>query len=186
METKTTAQHPKFVRWALMLGIVIILNIFFNVVLTLSYPPPDYNAFCPAQPTVAPMDAATCDAQGGVWTETGPAPATVKENGVDFTPLAPGYCDMTAKCQPLYQAASDQHALYAFVILVALGIIALIAGFMPIGSSIVSSGLSYGGVVALIVASGQYWGSAGNWLRLAISTVGLIALLYIGWRRFRD
>ncbi len=68
----------------------------------------------------------------------------------------------------------------------ALGIVALIAGFMPIGSSIVSSGLSYGGVLALIIGSAEYWGTAGYWIRLAIATVGLVALLYIGTKRFRD
>ena len=182
---ETTTKHPKFVRWALMLGIIVILNIFFTVVLALAYPVPNYNDYCPVQPMVTPTDASTCDAGGGIWTETGPVPAN---DGTDMTvPAAPaGYCDMYAKCQVPYQAVTDQHALYAFVLMVGLGIIALIAGFMPIGSSIVSSGLSYGGVVALIIGSAEYWGTAGNWLRLLISTVGLIALLYIGWRRFRD
>ena len=168
-----------------MLGIVIILNIFFNVVVTLAYPAPDYNAFCPVQPAQNITDAATCDAAGGIWTEDPNAPTPIEADGTTKSVTA-GYCDMTAKCQPLYQAASDKHALYAFVIIVGLGLIALIAGFMPIGSSIVSSGLSYGGVLAFIIASGQYWGSAGNWIRLAITTIGLVALLYIGWRRFRD
>jgi len=93
---------------------------------------------------------------------------------------------MYAKCQKPYQAANDQHALYAFVIMTVLGVAALLAGLMPIGSSIVSSGLSYGGVVALIVGSAEYWGTAGNWVRLGIAFVGLFALLYIGWKRFRD
>lgn len=183
METPVTSKQPKFVRWALLLGIVVILNIFFNVVLALAYPAPVYNDYCPAQPMVTPTDAVTCDAQGGVWNNYSPAPAPA----TDMTsPKMTGYCDMYAKCQKPFQAASDQHALYAFVLMVGLGVIALIAGFVPLGSSIVSSGLSYGGVLALIIGSGQYWGNAGNWIRLAISTVGLIALLYIGWRRFRD
>jgi hypothetical protein len=185
METITTAQHPKFVRWALMLGIVIILNIFFNVVLTLFYPAPDYNAYCPAQPTVSPTDAATCDAQGGVWTEDPNAPTPAEMNGTT-KPIETGYCDMTAKCQPLYDAAESQHELYGFVIMVGLGLLSLIAGFMPLGSSIVSSGLSYGGVVALIFASARYWSDAGSWIQLAISVIGLIALIFIGVRRFRD
>ncbi|OYV27172.1 MAG: hypothetical protein B7W98_02335, partial [Parcubacteria group bacterium 20-58-5] len=126
--------------------------------------------------------AATCYAQGGVWTEYSPAPSAADATSPKFT----GYCDMYAKCQVPFQAAQDQHALYAFMLMVGLGIIALVAGFMPLGSSIVSSGLSYGGVLALIIGSAQYWGTAGNWIRLAISTVGLVALLYIGWRRFRD
>lgn len=182
MDTSTKTNHPKFVRWALLLGIVVILNIFFTVVLALAYPTPQYNDFCP-QVNISPTDAATCDTQGGVWNTytPGPPPATDINS-----PKMTGYCDMYAKCQVPYQKAADTHGLHAFVIMVGLGVLALIAGFMPIGSSIVSSGLSYGGVVALIVGSTEYWSSAGNWIRLLITTVGLIALLYIGWRRFRD
>lgn len=178
----TTQQHPKFVRWALLLGIVVILNIFFNVVIALAYPAPKYEDYCP-QKNITPTDAPTCDTQGGVWNTYSPGPAPVYDTS---SPKATGYCDMYAKCQKPYQAASDTHALYAFVLMIGLGIVALVAGFMPLGSSIVSSGLSYGGVLALIVGSAQYWGNAGNWIRLAISTAGLLALLYIGWRRFRD
>lgn len=175
-----TAQKPRFVRWALLIGIVVILNIFFTVVLALAYPTPKYEEYCP-QKNITPIDAKTCDAQGGVWNSYSPAPIP------DATgPKSTGYCDMYAKCQKPFQTANDQHALYAFVLMIGLGVIALIAGFMPIGSSIVSSGLSYGGVLALIIGSAQYWGNAGNWIRLAISAVGLLALLYIGWRRFRD
>ncbi len=181
METQTTGQHPKFVRWALLIGIVVILNVFFSVVLALAYPAPKYEDYCSVNPPIVPTDAPTCDAQGGVWTAYVPAPAPDV-----IGPKAGGYCDMYAKCQKPYQAANEQHALYAFVLMTILGVIALIAGFMPIGSSIVSSGLSYGGVVALIIGSAQYWGTAGNWIRLAIATVGLVALLYIGWKRFRD
>ncbi len=180
MET-ITSKPPKFVRWALLIGIVVILNVFFSVVLAVAYPAPVYNDFCPTQSMVSPTNAATCDAQGGIWTEY---PAAVAPDV--SAPKATGYCDMYAKCQQPFQAASDRYALYAFVLMTVLGIISLIVGFMPIGSSIVSSGLSYGGVVAIIVGSVEYWGTAGNWLRLAIATAGLIALLYIGTKRFRD
>lgn len=179
----TPPQHPKFVRWALMIGIVVILNIFFSVVLALAYPAPRYEDFCPVQPTVAPMNAATCDAQGGIWTEY--APGTVRGASPVVTTTS-GYCDMSAKCQIPYQSASDQHELYAFVLMTGLGILSLLLGLVPIGSSIVSSGLSYGGVLALVIGSAEYWGSAGNWIRLLITTAGLFALLFIGWRRFRD
>ena len=177
-----TTQHPKFVRWALMLGIVVILNVFFTVVIALAYPAPIYDAYCP-QVSITPTDATACDSQGGIWTNVGGPKAVSAAN--DITVPA-GYCDMYAKCQKPYQTAQDQHALYAFVLMVGLGIAALVIGLLPLGSSIVSSGLSYGGVLSFIIGSIQYWGTAGNWIRLAISAVGLIALLYIGWRRFRD
>ncbi len=180
MET-TTPRHPKFVRWALLVGIVVILNVFFSVIISLSYPEPVYEEFCP-QVNIVPTNAATCDAQGGAWNEYSPKLAPVDLSAPERT----GYCDMYAKCQKPYQTAMDERALRAFVLMVALGIVALIAGVMPIGSSIVSSGLSYGGVLALVIGSAEYWGTAGNWIRLAIASVGLIALLYIGWKRFRD
>jgi hypothetical protein len=176
METHT---QPKFVRWALLAGIVIILNVFFSVVVALAYPTPQYDAFCPHQ-DISPTDSKTCVAQGGQWTEYSPAPEQVSG------PKMSGYCDMYAKCQKPYETAQKQHSLYAFVIMTVLGVIALIVGFVPLGSSILSSGLSYGGVVALVIGSAQYWGDAGNWIRLAISTVGLLALLFIAWRKFRD
>jgi hypothetical protein len=175
-------QHPKFVRWALMLGIVVILNVFFSVVIALAYPTPIYDTYCP-QVSITPSDAAACDSQGGVWADVG-SPKAVPV--IDGTTVPAGYCDMYAKCQKSYQAANDQHALYAFVLMIGLGIVALVIGLLPLGSSIVSSGLSYGGVLAFIIGSIEYWGTAGNWIRLAISAVGLVALLYIGWRRFRD
>ncbi len=176
------APHPKFVRWALMLGIVIILNVFFNVLVALALPAPDYNAYCPLGNNSSAATPEACSAEGGVWTDT-MVPAAP---GATAPVKAGGYCDMYAKCQPIYQAASDQHALYAFTFMIALGVLALLAGLMPIGSSIVSSGLSYGGVLALVVGSTEYWGTAGNWLRLAIATAGLLALLYIAWKRFKD
>jgi len=181
----TTQQQPKFVRWALMLGIVIILNIFFNVIIAIVYPAPEYDKYCP-QVNVTATDTVSCDAQGGVWNAYVPGPSDASGPSVT-KPMSPtGYCDMYAKCQKPYQVVSDQHALYAFVLMVGLGIVAFVIGLIPLGSSIVSSGLSYGGVLAFIIASIQYWGSAGNWIRLAISAVGLAVLLYIGWRRFRD
>ncbi|MCX6786570.1 MAG: hypothetical protein NTU85_01985 [Candidatus Kaiserbacteria bacterium] len=184
METNTP---PKFVRWALMLGIVIILNVFFTVIVALAYPSPEYNDYCPnIQQTTAPADAITCDAQGGVWNSYTPSSPDVSAPSAAKSMSSSGYCDMYAKCQKPYQAAVDHRALYAFVIMVGLGVVALVIGLIPLGSSIVSSGLSYGGVLAFIIGSMEYWGSAGNWIRLGISTVGLVALLYIGWRRFRD
>lgn len=181
-----SSKHPKFVRWALMLGIVVILNIFFTVLVALALPAPEYGTYCPASKSPEPlsMTAKSCTAAGGVWNDYGTSDASVSPA---TKPLSPsGYCDMYAKCQPIYQAANDQHALYAFVIMVGLGVLALVVGLMPIGSSIVSTGLSYGGVLAFIIGSASYWGTAGNWIRLAIALVGLAALLYIGWRRFRD
>lgn len=174
-------RHPGIVRFALLSGIAIILNVFFFVLVAIILPAQNYAAFCPAPGTPVPQNAASCDAQGGLWTEGALRPA------VSGAPLqSSGYCDLSAACQQPYQQASDARALYAFAFITVLGILAVIAGLLPLGSSIVSSGLSYGGVLALIIGSASYWGTAGNWIRLAIAAAGLAALLFIGWKRFRD
>lgn len=175
----TAPKHPKFVRWALLIGIVVILNVFFFVIEAIAFPTPDYATYCPTLTTQA-QDAATCDAQGGIWTEYPPQPDVTAPAKVS------GYCDYYAKCSPPYEAALSEQHLYAFILMTVLGVAALLVGLVPLGSSIVSSGLSYGGVVALIFGAMQYWGDAGNWLRLTISTVALVALIYVGIRRFKD
>ena len=188
METTATApasvppRHPKFVRWAVVLGIVIVLNVFFLVVRALVLPSPDYSAYCPVTNAPPATTAAACDAQGGVWTEYDAA--QMNDAAAPKTPT--GYCDLYSACQPAFEAAQSTYEMYAFALMVALGVIALIIGVFPIGSSTVSSGLSFGGVLALVIASAMYWGEAGNWLRLLISVIALGVLLYIGLKRFKD
>jgi hypothetical protein len=177
-------QTPKFVRWAVMLGIVIALNIFFFVVNSLIFPAPKYEDFCKNTHGPAAMTADTCAAQGGVW-NAAPA-ATVDQSGATMPKPPSGYCDTYTKCQKPYNDAQQQHQLTTFVLLVGLGVLSIIVGVLPLGSSIVSSGLSYGGVLAFVIGAAQYWSEAGSWLRLAISLVALGALIYIGLKRFRD
>lgn len=178
----SSPRHPKFVRFALMLGIVVILNIFFFEAVQLVMPAPVYEAYCPAAQVVRSYDTQeACTAAGGQWTE----------NSIGFAPagqkMGPaGYCDAQYACRKQFDAASELHARDAFIAFVVFGVAALIAGVLPIGSSIVSSGLSYGGVAALVVGSAQYWGTASVAIRFAIALVGLAALLYIGWKRFKD
>lgn len=177
----TMATSPKFVRWAVLIGIVIALNLFFFVGRSLLLPEPKFEDYCPARMQPAATESA-CAAQDGVWVpteDTTGAAAPVK-------PGTLGYCDFYQKCQPIYDAAHKQWAMYSFVIAIGLGVLSIMAGVIPMGSSIVSSGLSYGGVLAFIIAATSYWNEAGDLLKFGISGVALIALLYIGARRFRD
>lgn len=177
METK----HPKFVRWAVLLGIVIALNLFFLVGRSLVLPEPLYDDYCPTH-TQPAFTEEGCVAQDGVWV---PTPEDPRVTAV-VKPSPEGYCDLYQKCQPVYDAELEKYQMYSFVILVGLGLLSLIVGVVPMGSSIVSSGLSYGGVLALVIATIGYWDSAGNLLRLLVSVIALGALIYVGLKRFRD
>ncbi len=173
--------HPKFVRWAVMLGIVIALNLFFFAARAMVLPEPVYDEYCPTMVQPAATEDA-CVKQDGVWVAT---PEDQRVSAV-VKPSPEGYCDLYQKCQPLYDDAMSDYQMYAFVFMIGLGILSLIAGVIPMGSSIVSTGLSYGGVLALIFAAFGYWDQAGNILRLAMSVIALGVLLYIGVRRFKD
>lgn len=181
----TTPAHPRFVRWAIVLGIVIVLNVFFAVLVSLVLPEPKFENFCPTTQVVQSYDTQeSCTAIGGQWTANMVPAQSVKPVQLDTQPA--GYCDAQYTCRQAYTTAGETHARDAFIAYVILGIVALIIGILPLGSSIVSSGLSYGGVVALVIGSAEYWGTAGKWIRLAISLAALIALLYIALKRFPD
>lgn len=175
---ENTQKHPKFVRWAVMLGIVIALNIFFFVGRSLVLPEPMFENYCPTR-AAQPASEEACVKQDGVWVGTSEAQLDVKT-------VPQGYCDLFQKCQPLYDEAHKQFAMYSFVVMIGLGILSIVVGVLPIGSSIVSTGLSYGGVLALLVASIGYWDEAGNLLKLGMSFIALVALIYIGIKRFKD
>ncbi len=171
--------HPKFVRWAVMLGIVIALNLFFFAARSLVLAEPLYEDFCPMAKSGVATTTQSCKAQNGDWVQT--------TDGAKTAPT--GYCDFGrayTECQPGFDTAMKNYQMNAFVIMVGLGVLALIAGVIPMGSSIVSTGLSYGGVLALVVAAANYWGEAGSLLKLGMSLVALAALIYIGARRFKD
>lgn len=172
------ASHPKFVRWAVVLGIVIVLNAFLFVAANLAFTAPEYDEFCPAaSKNLMANTEAQCVAQDGTWMPYAEPLSDAKVTG---------YCDSYAKCQAPWEDAQSAHALKFFGFMVVAGIIAIAAGVLLTGSSIVSSGLSYGGVLSLIIGSVSYWGDADEIVRLAISGAALIALLYLGWKKFRD
>ena len=168
-------KRPKFVRWALMVGIIVILNIFFVVVRGILFPSPTYTDFCPnTQPN--PTNEQSCVATQGTW---------MSDKGPGVT-MPSGYCDMTTKCQAPFEAAQKTMQAKSFVLLVGLGLLALIIGMLPLGSSIVSTGLSYGGVLAFVIASIGYWNDAPQLTQLLISALALGALLYTGLKHYRD
>ena len=179
------SRQPKFVRWAVMLGIIVLLNVFFVVARGLIFTAPVYTDYCPVATPLA-ENSTSCTRDGGNWVASAPATAPVATEKA--TPVAlGGYCDYTQKCQKPYDAAQKNYETESFVFLVGLGILSIIVGaFIPLGSSIVSTGLSYGGVLAFIVASVGYWNDATQLIQLAISALGLAALIYIGLKRFRD
>ncbi len=178
METK-----PKVLKWALIIGIIVVLNLFFNYAISLFYKEPDYNAFFPQQQVVKPITTKeACLKVGGQWTES----PVYKDGYAIPTPTSP---QITSYCNPDFtkqQEFSDAQKVYQrtiFIILVVLGVLSLILGAF-LANEIVTLGLSWGGVLSLIIASMRYWSSADNLVRVLILGLALLILIWLAIKKF--
>lgn len=176
-------------KWILVVGIVVVLNLFFNFAIKLVYDAPDYEAFCPIeQVNIAPTDQDSCVEAGGAWTEDG----IIREAGgiVSTAPVPSksqtGWCDVTYTCRQEYEDVRDVYQRNVFVILVILGIASIIVGVFVAQVSSVSLGLSLGGVLSLIIGSIRYWSSMDDYLRVIILGVALATLIWLGVKKLRD
>lgn len=163
--------------WALSVGIIVVLNLFFAVGIQTVMPEPKFEDFC-AQTQVRPtLDSEkTCTAVGGQWNPM--QPVKVGE------PV--GYCNEYFTCAMEHDEARKLYAQNVFVTLVVLGALSIFAGVLLRASSAVSAGLSYGGVLSFIIAAVRYWDAAGDLIRLAIVGLALVALIAIGVKKFRE
>lgn len=174
-------------KWSVILGIVIVLNLFFNYTLSLVYDRPLYEAYCPqTQVVTVPDNQDECVVQGGQWTQyqnkfgTGQAPMPVGEL------VREGYCDLQYTCRQEFENANDTYERNVFVVLVALGTLAVLVGNLFKGNAVISNGLSLAGVFSFIIASMRYWSSADNLIRVIILAIALGILFWIAMKKFND
>jgi len=174
---QTSFKGKGVLKWALTLGIIIVLNLFFAVAIQTVYPEPEYENFCEVrQVNIFHSDETSCVDAGGQWNPNIP----LKTGDVV------GYCNEQFTCSQQFEDARENYSKNVFVALIVLGALSLVAGFFLRSSSAVSTGLSYGGVLSFIIASIRYWGEAGDVVRLAIVGLALIALITIGVKKFKE
>lgn len=179
-------KHSKILEWALILSLIIVLNLFFHFATKVVYQEPTWDTYCPQkQVNISPSNEKECVAVGGAWN----APASLSKEPRQVTAVVPtitepqGYCDVTFTCGKAY---NEDHKVYnrnVFIVLIVLGLLSLGAGFWLTQSAAVSLGVSFGGVVSLIVGSTRYWSDMNDYLRLIILAVALIALVWLGIKK---
>lgn len=179
METK-----PKVLKWALIIGIIVVLNLFFNYAISLFYKEPDYNAFFPQQQVVEPITTKeTCLQVGGQWTES-PTPKGEYTNPIPVGSIQiTSYCDPNFTKQQEFNAAQKVYQRNIFIMLVVLGVVSLILGVF-LANEIITVGLSWGGVLSLVIASMRYWSSADNLIRVLILGFALVVLIWLAVKKF--
>ncbi len=168
----------KILKWALILSIIIIANLFFNYALSLSFNSPEYSEYCPFDKTSQVIqDKAQCEQADGIWN-----PGQALEKNV----LPVGYCDLTSKCSNAYQEAEKVYAQKVFIALVVIGVIVLIASFFMGSNPVLGSAFALTAVLDFIIASIRYWEYSDELLKVGILFIALVALIYLAIRKFKN
>jgi hypothetical protein len=142
--------QSKLLKWSLILGIVIVTNLFVNYSISLVYNQPQYSDFC---------------------TQTyAPTPASEAEQTI---------------CSNDFTTAMNTYEANIFIVLVAIGAALIITSFFLKTNPVVSTALSFAGLLSLVIASMRYWSSANNWLKVLILGVALAALIALALRKFK-
>lgn len=184
-QTNGVAQPKKYssiIKWSLIIGIVIVINLFFNYAISLIYSAPQYDDYCKQTQVIEEVKTKeTCVAQGGQWDSNYYGkPMVVGET------IPAGYCNLQFTCGNEFEVDRKVYERNVFVTLVVLGI-ALVAGsFALVFNWILSVSASMGGILSVIIASMRYWSEADNWLRVVILFVALCSLIYFAVRKFKD
>ena len=177
--------------WSVVLGFIIVLNLFFNYSASLVFHRPVYEAFCPISVTEkAYTDKNSCINAGGSWSEnvypytpqekvTQPAKLGVSESVV-------GTCNPYYTCQQNFDTANKVYDRNIFIVLVILGILSIVLGFSFARISSISLGLSLGGVLSLVIGSMRYWSDMNDIVRVCVLAFALATLVWLGVKKIKE
>src|SRR3989338_10331839 len=179
----------RFLKWVLVVAIVIVLNLFFVFSVELVYKSPDYENFCPQEQVhVVPETKDECITVGGQWVEGNfiqkglPRPASLEPATIQEE--KPGYCNEYFTCSQSFSDAQKVYERNFFVALVILGTITLIGGMLLRIFEVVSASFGAGGVLTLVIASVRYWSDMNDYLRVIVLGIALAALIFVGIKWF--
>lgn len=179
--------QSKVLKWSLIIGIVIVLNLFFNYALSLVYKNPKLEVFCPnnVQVVEAVNNQKQCVAIGGQWnpnyySQPTPVPVSVEKT------IPQGYCDQQFTCRNNFDAAQKVYNRNVFITLVILGAICVATGSFFGGNVVVSIALSLAGVLSFIIASMRYWTSADDLVKVIILAIALAILIWVAVKKFKN
>ena len=186
---ENTNQPSKVLKWALIIGMVIVINLFFNYALSVLYKSPDYENFCKQTQVVEPLQTKdACLSAGGQWNQyIQPDQIVLDQKGApiqDSKMVA--HCDQNYTCQKDFELARKNYERNVFITLVILGVLILGLSFIFTKNDAIAYGLSLGGVLSFIIASMRYWASADDWLKVIILGIALIALIALAYKKFSN
>ena len=179
-------RHINLKKLILVLSIIIVLNLFFNYGIKTFYPSLEYDKFCnPEIVSRTYSSKESCESIGGMWTENYDYNKPLPPQDIS-QPKIMGYCNPYFNCDKNYRLARDVYDRNVFIILIVLGTIAIVAGFIVNVSDAVSLGFSFGGLISLFVGTVRYWSSMNDYLRFLILGMVLVVLTVMGLKKFKE
>lgn len=165
-------------KWALIISIVIVINLFVNYALSLVWEAPQYGDFCDRAQTAQTIETESqCVAAEGEW----------NAYAGKLAPEEPsGYCDLYAECNERYEDARADYERNVFMILIGVGVVLFILSLVVKSNYVVSVALALAAVLDYVVASMRYWSAAENITRVLILGIALIALIYLAYKKFGE
>jgi len=184
-------KRSTILKWALVLGIVIVSNLFLVYAIDVFYDEPKYENFCEEkQVQIIPETQDECVAVGGRWTEDRyiqkdlPRPEEVSIPVIETQ--RKGWCDPDYTCREEFSAANTTYNRDVFIILVIVGVAMIIGSLFIAAYDAVSLGVSLAGVLSLVIGTVRYWSDMDEYLRVIVLGIALAALIWVGIKRFKD
>lgn len=171
--------NSHIVKWALIISIVIIANLFINYSVSLVLTQPVYDDFCgDIEPASSVETKAQCDVAGGEW----------QEFNMKRTPdlAVEGYCDVFGECSQLYDDVREEYERNVFVSLISIGVVLFVLSLILKANYVVITALALAAVLDFVIASIRYWSTAENITRVSILALALAVLIYIAYKKFKD
>lgn len=186
INTNQGSSQPRFLKWSLIFAIAIVSNMFINYALSLVYPAPKYDAYCPQGQVIEALKTKNdCISAGGQWNENGVYDTSMISPGEKLTKPA-GYCNQNYTCSNSYQEAKIAYDRNVFIVLVASGVVLIALGFIFAANSVVKMSMSLAGSLSLVVASVRYWSEAHDLLKVVILGVALASLIILAIKKFSE
>jgi len=181
--------QPKVLKWSLIIGIVIVLNMFFNYALSFAYPRPEQNNFCKIEQINEPIVSKDkCLAVGGQWNGLSNFDSNTfaDQYNTKPAPYVTPYCDKDFTCRQTFDSAQKVYDRNVFVTLVVLGALCVLLGNYLKSNLVLGQSLSLAGVLSFVIASMRYWSSADNLIKVLILLIALIILIWVAIKKFKN
>ncbi|MBI5803580.1 hypothetical protein HY448_02750, partial [Candidatus Pacearchaeota archaeon] len=115
---------------------IFILTLFVAIYgVSVLFPAPQYNAFCPEIRVAVIVDTAeTCEAMEGKWTDYNFIKAPAKGE-------ATGYCDLDYYCRQDYETTLEKSSKQRFLVSIPLGVALIVFGNLFFALETISVGM---------------------------------------------